>query len=94
MSITRINDFRAAPGREQALREFLQSVIALIEGSAGCLEVVLLADQESADHLVIVEKWESVAAHQEAAKRIPPDKIAEVGKLLAGPPSGRTYSPA
>ena len=91
MAITRINDFQAAAGREQALRAFLRSVIAMIGAAPGCQEVELLVDPGSPGHLVIVERWDSVAAHQTAAKRVPPKKIAEISALLAGPPTERYY---
>jgi quinol monooxygenase YgiN len=92
MAISRINDFYAATGQEQALRAFLESVLATIKGAAGCQEVALLVDQENAAHLVILERWDSVAAHQEAARLIPQSKLAEVAPLLAEPPRGRYYS--
>ncbi len=91
MAISRINDFYAAAGKQQALRAFLESVLAMIKGAAGCQEVELLVDQENAAHLVILERWDSVAAHQEAARLIPQSKLAEVGPLLAEPPRGRYY---
>jgi len=91
--ITRINDFRAAPAKEQALREFLRSVIAVIRGCAGCRSVELLVDQEDPTHLVIVEVWDDIAAHQSAAAAIPPEQIAKVRPLLAEAPNGRYYDP-
>jgi quinol monooxygenase YgiN len=94
MAISRINDFYAAAGQEQALRAFLDSVLAVIKGAAGCQDVELLVDQESAAHLVVLERWDSIAAHQDAARLIPPSKLAEVRPLLAEPPKGRYYSRA
>jgi quinol monooxygenase YgiN len=94
MPVTRINDFRAAPAKEKALRDFLSSVIAVIKGCPGCRSVELLADQEDTAHLVIVEVWDDVVAHKAAASAIPPEKIAEVMPLLAEPPKGRYYDPA
>jgi quinol monooxygenase YgiN len=91
MPIVRINEFRAAPDKAAALRDFLRSVIEVIETSPGCERCELLADQEDSARLVIVEKWASVAAHQAAAERIPPEKLAEVRPLLAQPPSGRYH---
>ena len=91
MTITRINDFYAANGREGALREFLQSVISVIKGASGCMGVELLVESENAAHLVIAEKWRDISAHQAAANLIPPGKLAEVQALLAAPPKGVYY---
>jgi quinol monooxygenase YgiN len=94
MSIVRINEFRAAPAKSGALHEFLSAVIAVIEGSPGCLGCDLLIDQEDDAHLVIVESWQDVAAHQAAARRIPPAELARIQPLLAAPPTGRYYHKA
>jgi quinol monooxygenase YgiN len=94
MSITRINDFRAAAGKAQALRVFLAAVIAIIRQTRGCQSVQLLIDREDPDHLVIVEAWDDIVSHQAAAAAIPPEKLAEVRPLLAEPPKGRYYEPA
>ena len=94
MAVTRINDFYAAPGKEGDLRRFLSSVIAAVKDSPGCRGCDLLLDRENPAHLVIVEAWETVAAHQAAATRIPPVKLAEVQPLLAQPPQGRYYDQA
>lgn len=92
MAIKRINYFRAAAGREQALCAFLQSVVSVIRAAPGYQAVELLVDQEDASQLVIVEQWDAVASHEAAAKLIPPSKLAEVGPLLAEPPKGRYYN--
>lgn len=94
MSITRINDFRALPGRETALREFLASIIGFVKSAPGCQGCELLADSEDKAHLVIVETWDSGAAHQASVSRIPSGKIDEVRGLIAEPPKGRYYEPA
>jgi heme oxygenase (mycobilin-producing) len=94
MAITRINEFVAAPGQALALREFLTSVVTVIEEAPGCLGCEMLVGHEDDARLAIVETWESVAAHQAAATRIPPDKLAEIRPLLAEPPKGRYYEKA
>jgi quinol monooxygenase YgiN len=91
MSVVRINEFHAASNKTTALRDFLRAVIAEIETAPGCQGCELLADQQDNTCLVIVETWDSVAAHQAAADRIPPEKIAEVRPLLAAPPKGHYY---
>jgi quinol monooxygenase YgiN len=93
MSIVRINEFKAAAGKADGLREFLGSVIAQIKGAAGCQRVELLADHEDATRFAIVEAWDSIEAHQAAATRVPPEKMAEVQALLGDTPRGRYYDP-
>jgi quinol monooxygenase YgiN len=94
MSVTRLNDFRAAPGKESALRAFLGDVVIAVQGAPGCESVKLLLDQEDEAHFVIVETWADVAAHKAAAGRIPPEKLAEFMPLIASPPTGKYYDPA
>src|SRR5688572_30129853 len=94
MAIVRINEFRAAPGKSAELREFLASVISVIEHADGCLACELLTDREDDTRLVIVETWESVPAHQAAAAKIPPEQMARFHPLVAEPPKGRYYDRA
>ena len=91
MAITRINQFEAKPGRGDDLREFLRSVIDAIRGSAGCRSVELLGAIEHPDRLAIIEVWDSVDAHQAAAKAISATKMQEAMALFAVPPSGAYF---
>ena len=91
MPIVRINEFRAAAGQGAALRDFLRGVIDLVLAAPGCGGCELLVDPEDDTRLAIVETWENVAAHQEAAKRVPQEKLAAVRPLLGEPPRGRYY---
>ena len=91
MTITRINQFEAKKGLEDELFEFLRSVISVIQGSPGCKSCRLLRSLDSPAHLAIIEEWESVEAHQNAAKVIPPEKMKEAIALFAGPPTGTYY---
>lgn len=91
MRITRINQFEAKTGLETQLFEFLRSVISIIEKSPGCKSCQLLRSTENAAHLAIIEVWESIQDHQNAAKAIPPEKMAQARALFASPPSGTYY---
>ena len=94
MAVVRINEFHAAAEKAAELRAFLRGVIEVVEKAPGCVACELLADREDASRLVVVETWDSVAAHQAAATRIPPERLAEVRPLLAEPPRGRYYDDA
>ena len=92
MSIVRINEFHAADGSAVALKEFLASIMAQIEGAPGCRGCELLVDPADATRLAIIETWDDVAAHQAAASRVPREQYAAFQTLIAEPPRGRYYS--
>jgi quinol monooxygenase YgiN len=89
--ITRINQFEANEEDEEKLFEFLQSVISIIEKSPGCVSCRLLRSTDDPGHLAIIEEWECIEDHQNAARVIPPEKMTQAMALLAKPPSGKYY---
>lgn len=89
--ITRINQFEAKKDLEEKLFDFLRSVIFIIEKSPGCVSCRLLRSTDNPAHLAIIEEWESIEDHQNAAKVIPPEKMAQAMTLFAKPPSGAYY---
>jgi quinol monooxygenase YgiN len=58
----------------------------------GCLSCRLLRRVANPAHLAIIDEWESIEAHQNAAKAIPPEKMAQAMTLFARPPSGAYYT--
>jgi len=91
MSITRINEFHAKEGKDDDVREFLVSIIPIIESSAGCQSCQLLQCLDDPTRRVVVEIWESVETHQTAVKSIPLDNFAEIMKMLAETPKGAYF---
>jgi quinol monooxygenase YgiN len=91
VAITRINEFTAKAGRGAELRQFLESVIGVIRGSAGSRSVQLLQATDQSEKFAIIEVWESVAVHQIAAKAIPPSKMQAVMPLLEAPATGAYF---
>jgi quinol monooxygenase YgiN len=91
MSVTRINEFHAAPDKARALHDFLSGVIHIIREAPGCRSVELLVGHDDEAQLAIIEVWDSIDAHRASAARIPPAKLAEVQPLLAAPPRGQYY---
>ena len=91
MSVTRMNNFDAALGKQDELRDVLRGVVALVQTLDGCESCHLLRDAKEAHRFLIVEVWASIAHHQAAAQAIPRDKIAQVMPLLAAPPRGSYY---
>jgi quinol monooxygenase YgiN len=94
MSIVRINEFKTSPEKSESLKNFLRGVIEEIKDAPGCLECKLLIGYDDGSRLVIVETWESVAAHQAAAKIIPPERLAEAMSMFTTPPRGAYYRSA
>jgi len=92
MAISRINHFEAKAGSEQALYEFLQSVASIVRECSGCLGCQLLRSIENHANLVIIEHWDNVESHKQAASAIPPEKLKDAFALFAKPPSGIYYT--
>lgn len=92
MSITRINQFEAKAGSEEKLYAFLRSVISVVAACPGCISCRLLRSTENSAGLVIIEEWDSIESHKDAARAIPREKLAEASALVAKPPSGMYYS--
>lgn len=88
MPVTRLNYFTAKPDQATALAAFLSDVIAVVQAADGFVSCRLLRDQRKPAEFVILEEWESVAAHQKAATLIPRERINAVMQFLAQPPRG------
>ncbi len=91
MSITRINEFRAIAGSSGVLRDCLESSVPIIEASAGCLSCQLLQSQKDPHHIIVIEVWDSIDAHQASLKNVPPEVFHQTRKYLAAPPTGEYY---
>jgi uncharacterized protein (DUF427 family)/heme-degrading monooxygenase HmoA len=89
--ITRINQFEAKKDFEAKLFDFLSSVISVVEKSPGCMSCRLLRSTDNPAQFAIIEEWESIDAHQSAAKAIPPERLNEAMAMFARPPSGTYY---
>lgn len=91
MDVTRINEFKARDDESDSLRAFLVSLLPLIEGAQGCRSCRLLQSREDPAHMVMIEEWDSVEAHQASLKLIPPGTFKQVTDILARPPHGEYY---
>lgn len=88
MPVTRLNNFTAKAGQEQALGDVLASAIPTVKAAAGCLSVQLLQSHSTPTRFVVIEVWDSLESHQAAMKAIPRESIATVMPLLDGMPGG------
>lgn len=95
MSVLRLNEFRALPGRFEALTAKMREICSRIRELPGCEQCELLlkvADGEGVDDLLVVrEVWTSIEAHKAAAAGIDPAEFAEVMTMLSGRPTGQYY---
>jgi len=91
MAIIRINQFEAKAGSEEKLHLFLQSIVSTITRCSGCISCRLLRGTENPASLAIIEEWDSIESHQNAAHAIPKEKLAEAAALFVRPPSGTYY---
>jgi len=91
MSITRINHFTAAQGKEQELLTFLQSLVPYISGSSGCMMCEVLCQHDNNEKFVVIEKWDNVESHQQSLANFPVDEMEAAMALFGQPPSGAAY---
>ena len=92
MPITRINEFKAAEGKELELFEFLTSLTAYITTSEGNLGCEVLQSQSDNGHIVVIEKWQNETAHRESITNYPQEKMQAAMSLIGAPPKGEYYS--
>lgn len=97
MSITRLNEFKALPGKLEALTDIFRRIVTQIrtvEGNERCEMLLRVADGNGDDgRLIILETWTSIDAHQRAATAIDPKDFSAVMALLSEKPTGRYYQP-
>lgn len=91
MSVTRINYFRAATGKTEALSEFLNSLVPYIEQSSGCLSCQVLQSDDESTEFVIIEQWQTKEDHQRSVTNFPQDEMRDAMILFAESPRGVYY---
>ena len=91
MSIARIGNFTGRPGQIDELKDFLYSIMPIIESAQGCESVQLFQSQEDQTKFAMIEVWDSVESHRASVKNIPQEKLAEIRPLLGSAPSGSYY---
>jgi quinol monooxygenase YgiN len=91
MSITRINKFKAAEGKERDLFDFLHSLTTYITSSEGCISYEVLQNSDELSNFAIIEKWETIDSHKNSVANFPQDKMLAAMPLFGGAPSGSYY---
>ena len=91
MSITRINEFQAKEGQGDKVRELLNSFASVLRSSDGFHSRQVLQNVSDLTRIVVIEVWDSIQAHQAAAKTIPVNTFERTMMHLASPPKGEYY---
>ncbi len=91
MSITRINEFKAASGKGEELMTFLQSAKSYVTSSPGCASCEILRSQEEPEKIVVIEKWDSIESHKASVAGFPKLKMMAAISLVNGMPKGAYY---
>jgi len=91
MTVIRMGEMQAAEGKTEELRAFLLSIVPIITNSAGNVSCQLLHNQDDRTKFAMIEVWESVDAHRDSVKNIPPGMLAAIRPLLGAVPSGSYY---
>ena len=90
-AVTRINHFKAAEGKAEELYQFLLSLTEYITNSEGCELYQVLRQSDNNNALVVIEKWQSTALHQQSILDYPKENMQAAMNLFAEPPSGNYY---
>ena len=88
MTVTRINEFKAATGKAEELFSFLKSLVPYISSSEGCLSCEALQSNDSQNDFVVLEKWVSEEFHQKSIENYPKEDMQAAMALFAVPPKG------
>ncbi|WP_210162822.1 NAD(P)H-dependent oxidoreductase [Kaistia adipata] len=94
MSVTRIGEFRAAEGEGSTLADFLVAVRSAILGSEGAISCEVLRDRAERDRFLVIERWQSIEAHQASVRNIPPEMLKTAMALFAEAPKGGYFDDA
>jgi len=91
MSLIRINEFVAAPGKAAALRSFLEELVPFIRSSSGCKGVELASCLEDGGRFVVVETWDSKESHAASLANYPRERMEAGRQLIGAPPKGEFF---
>ncbi|HEX6930312.1 MAG TPA: antibiotic biosynthesis monooxygenase family protein [Gammaproteobacteria bacterium] len=91
MTITRVNEFIAQDGKSEEMADYLASIIPLIESSEGCLYAHLLRGMDNPARFLVIETWESIAAHQLSVEGVDKKEFLRAMEMLAEKPKAEYF---
>lgn len=86
MTVGRIYRMIADAGKEEELADELVRLRPLIRAMPGSQGVEAYRDRADSSRFLFIEKWESVAHHEQALASLPPEALDTLMGKLAGPP--------
>ncbi len=91
MTVTRVNEFVAREGKSAEMGEYLASIIPVIESAEGCLYAHLLCGVDNPSRFLIIETWESIAAHQLSVEGVDKKEFLRAMEMLAEKPRAEYF---
>lgn len=87
MTITALLDLTLLPASVIDAPSVLRDTLQATRAFPGCLGAEVLVDSDDATHIVLLERWDSLASDAAyRAWRATPDGASKLGTLLASPP--------
>lgn len=88
MTVVRHYIMTAIDGRGHELLAALQAIGTSVTLMPGCGGVEILRDIDVPDRFVLMERWDSVEAHQQCLSKLPQDLVDSLLAPLAEPLEG------
>lgn len=96
MSVLRLNEFKALPGKFEELITCFEDIVTQIRTIDGCERCELLLKVSDGldddDKLIVLEVWASIEAHKQSVTAIDPKEFEKVMSLLSTRPGGQYYT--
>ncbi|HEX6928266.1 MAG TPA: antibiotic biosynthesis monooxygenase family protein [Gammaproteobacteria bacterium] len=91
MSVIRVNEFIAKEGKSEEMGDYLASIVPAIEAAEGCLYAHLLRGVDNPSRFLVIETWESIAAHQLSVDGVDKKEFLRVMQMLAEKPRAEYF---
>ena len=92
MTCTVLLELKMPEGKAGEMIETLRAILPDTRARDGCVGVEVQQDQDNAETLVLIQRWQSRADYESyLAWRTERGDIDKLGAMLAGPPSIRYF---
>jgi quinol monooxygenase YgiN len=90
-AITRHYVMQAKPNGGNALLKVLERIAVQVEAIEECTGVEVLRDFDDHDRFLLIERWTSVDAHQQAGSKLQENLLPDLIAALSGQPQSGYY---